>query len=131
MDANEMLVIVDKFIAEDTNPSEKDLFESSSYDEVLQVINDIQSTRESTKSMMNMKRIHLFLTGMEHFEKVMVKLKLDPQHVAKLMACVWGPTQFLLEVYMNPVIPFVLQTHQTNTIHHSLQSPGIENWTDY
>lgn len=104
MGLNEMLAIVDKFIAEDTNPSEKDLFRSSSHDEVLQDINDIQSMRESTKNMMNMKRIQSFLTGMEHFEKVMIKLKLDPQHVVKLMACVWGPTRFLLEVYMSPAI---------------------------
>lgn len=92
-----MLVIVDKFIAEVTNTDQKEQFESSSYDQVLQVINKIQSIRESTKNMMNMKRIHLFLTGMEHFEKVMIKLKLDQQHVVKLMGCVWGPTQFLLE----------------------------------
>lgn len=100
MDPNEMLVIVDKFIAEVTNTDQKEQFESSSYDQVLQVINKIQSIRESTKNMMNMKRIHLFLTGMEHFEKVMIKLKLDQQHVVKLMGCVWGPTQFLLEVCM-------------------------------
>ncbi|KAL7952918.1 hypothetical protein V8C34DRAFT_298274 [Trichoderma compactum] len=97
MDPNEMLAIVDKFMAEDTNPSEEELFRSSSHDEVLQDINDIQSMRESTKNMMNMKRIQSFLTGMEHFEKVMIKLKLDPQHVEKLMACVWGPTRFLIE----------------------------------
>ncbi|KAL7911755.1 hypothetical protein GGI35DRAFT_443548 [Trichoderma velutinum] len=97
MDTNEILVIVDKFIAEDANPSEKKLFRLSSYHEVLQDINDIQSVRESKKNMMNMKRIDLFLTSMEHFEKVLIKLKLDAQHVAKLMACVWGPTRFLLE----------------------------------
>ncbi|KAK4085083.1 uncharacterized protein Triagg1_73 [Trichoderma aggressivum f. europaeum] len=97
MDPNEMLAIVDKFIAEDTNPTEKELFQSSSHDDVLHDINDIQSFRESTKNMMNMKRIESFLTGMEHFEKVMIKLKLDPQHVVKLMACVWGPVRFLLE----------------------------------
>ncbi|KAL6799958.1 hypothetical protein J3E68DRAFT_448367 [Trichoderma sp. SZMC 28012] len=98
MDPNEMLGIVDKFIAEVTNTKQKEQFGSSSYDEVLQIINKIQSRRESTKTMMNMKRIHLFLTGMEHFEKVLIKLKLDQQHVVKLMGCVWGPTQFLLDL---------------------------------
>lgn len=99
-----MLDIVDKFIAEVTDVEQKELFQSSSYDEVLQDINNIQSRRESTKNMMNMKRVELFLTGMEHFEKVMVKLKLDQQHVVKLMGCVWGPIRFLLKVYMNPAI---------------------------
>ncbi|KAL7942558.1 hypothetical protein V8C42DRAFT_331337 [Trichoderma barbatum] len=93
--ANEWLVIVDKFLAEDTKISEKESFQSSSYDELLEEINSIQSIRESTKKMMNMKRIHPFLTGMEQFEKVLVKIKF--KHVAKVMACVWGPARFLLE----------------------------------
>lgn len=110
-----MLVIVDKFIAEDTSPSDKVPFQSTGYDEVLVSINNIQSRRESTNSMMNIKRIELFLTGMEHFEKVMIKLKLDQQHVVKLMACVWGPTRFLLEVYMNPAILYLYRCIRLTT----------------
>ncbi|UKZ79855.1 hypothetical protein TrVFT333_007618 [Trichoderma virens FT-333] len=94
MDENELLPIIDKFLS-DTNTSERELFQSSSYDDVLQDINTIQSIRESTKNMMNMKRIHSFLTGMAHFEKVLIKIEF--QHVTKVMACVWGPLRYLLE----------------------------------
>lgn len=96
MDTNELLSIANKFLAEDIKPYEKELFQSSSYENVSEYIGSIQSIRESTKNMINMKRIHPFLTGMEHLEKVLVTIGF--QHVAKVMACVWGPVRFLLEV---------------------------------
>ncbi|UKZ54067.1 hypothetical protein TrVGV298_007872 [Trichoderma virens] len=48
--------------------------------------------------MMNMKRIHSFLTGMAHFENVLIKIEF--QHVTKVMACVWGPLRYLLELFI-------------------------------
>ncbi|KAL7933038.1 hypothetical protein V8C35DRAFT_306104 [Trichoderma chlorosporum] len=96
MDWDELVVIGDKFLAEITDPSHKDVFRLSSYEDVLHDINSIQSIRESTKNMINMKRIHPFLTGMEHFEKTLIKSEFP--NVAKAMACIWGPVRFLLEV---------------------------------
>lgn len=96
MDPKELLDIVDKFLAEAVKPYAKGLFQSTALDDVREYINSIQSIRESTKNMINMKRIQPFLTGMEHFEKALVALNFE--HVAKIMACVWGPLRFLLEV---------------------------------
>ncbi|KAH0491047.1 hypothetical protein TgHK011_002493 [Trichoderma gracile] len=96
MDSRELLEIADKFLVEVVKPYEKGLFQFTTIEDVRDYINSIQSIRESTRNMINMKRILPFLTGMEHFERVLVALKFE--HVAKTMACVWGPLRFLLEV---------------------------------
>ena len=95
-DSKVLLGIVGKFLDEVTKPYEKELFQSTTNEDVLEYINSIQSIRESTRNMINMKRIKPFLTGMEHFEKVLTALEVE--HVVKIMACVWGPLRFLLEV---------------------------------
>ncbi|PTB66815.1 hypothetical protein BBK36DRAFT_1198507 [Trichoderma citrinoviride] len=96
IDSKALSDIVDKFLKGVTKPYEKELFQSTTNEDVLEYINSIQSIRESTRNMINMKRIKPFLTGMEHFEKVLTALEFE--HVAKIMACVWGPLRFLLEV---------------------------------
>ncbi|KAL6886288.1 hypothetical protein HDV57DRAFT_383350 [Trichoderma longibrachiatum] len=96
MDSKELLNIVNAFLEKVPKPSDKDLFEVTTYEDVREYISSIQSIRESTRNMINMKRIQPFLTGMEQFEKVLVALQCG--HVAKIMACIWGPLRFLLEV---------------------------------
>ncbi|KAH7110714.1 hypothetical protein EDB81DRAFT_831516 [Dactylonectria macrodidyma] len=96
MDMDELLVLAEHFETWDLLKSQdKEFFASSSYENVHQDINVIQSQREITKTMMNMKRIQSFLAGMAHLEKVLAAIGF--QHTAKVMAYVWGPVRFLLK----------------------------------
>ncbi|KAI1635197.1 hypothetical protein F4809DRAFT_467935 [Biscogniauxia mediterranea] len=96
MDMNELLVLAKRFETWDLlKPQDKEFFESSSYRDVQQDINGIQSQQETTKTMMNMKRIEHFLTGMTHLEKVLNAIRFH--HTAKVMAYIWGPVRFLLK----------------------------------
>ncbi|RYP79132.1 hypothetical protein DL771_000110 [Monosporascus sp. 5C6A] len=96
MGMDELLDLAEKFRSWDLlKPRDKDFFESSCYEDVQQDINAIQSHQEITKTMMNMTRIHPFLTGMAHLEKVLTTVRF--QHTAKVMAYVWGPVRFLLK----------------------------------
>lgn len=97
MSTNELLKTAREFLKA-LRPQDKDLFESSSYDDVLQDVNEIQSQRELTKTMINMKRIHPFLMGMAGLEKVFVAIKF--QQASEVMACVWGSIRFLLKVHL-------------------------------
>ncbi|KAI0592764.1 hypothetical protein F4775DRAFT_580879 [Biscogniauxia sp. FL1348] len=96
MGMDELLSLVEKFETWGIlKPQDKEFFESSSYRDVQQDINTIQSQQEISKTMMNMKRIQPFLTGMAHFEKVLITIRF--QHTAKVMAYVWGLVRFLLK----------------------------------
>lgn len=95
MSTNELLRIAREF-RKTLRPQDKEAFESSSYNDVLQDVNDIQSQRELTKTMINMKRIQPFLIGMVNLEKILVAIKF--QQVSDVMACVWGSIRFLLKV---------------------------------
>lgn len=95
MSTNELLKIAREFL-ETLRPQDMEVFESSSYGDVLQDVNGIQSQRELTRTMINMKRIHPFLTGMAALEKVFVAINF--QQVSNVMACVWGSIRFLLQV---------------------------------
>lgn len=99
MSTNELLKIAREFLKA-LRPQDMEAFESSSYGDVLQDVNDIQSQRELTKTMINMKRIHPFLTGMASLEKVFVVINF--QQVSSVMACVWGSIRFLLKVIGSP-----------------------------
>jgi hypothetical protein len=80
MSTNELLKIAREFL-ETLRPQDMEVFESSSYGDVLQDVNGIQSQRELTRTMINMKRIHPFLTGMAGLEKVFVAINF--QQVSK------------------------------------------------
>lgn len=95
MSTNELLKIAREFL-ETLRPQDKEFFESSGYGDVLQDVNDVQSQRELTKTMINMKRIQPFLTGMAGLENVFVAINF--QQVSSVMACVWGSIRFLLKV---------------------------------
>ena len=98
MEMDELLVLAEKFGSWDLLKSQdKDFFESSSYEDVRQDMNVIQSHREITKTLMNMKRIQPFLTGMVHLEKVLATIRF--QHTVRVMAYVWGPVRYLLKVH--------------------------------
>jgi len=105
MSLDDLLAAAEDFAAWDLlKAQDKDLFESSGYENVLEDINVIQSKRESTMKMMNMRRIQPFLTGMAHFEKVLRTLAFP--HTAMVMAYVWGPVRYLLKVRSSfPSIP--------------------------
>ncbi|GAB1314542.1 Zinc finger protein (Fragment) [Madurella fahalii] len=95
MDPDKLLDLAETFRTWDRLKSQdKELFESSSYEGVQHDLNAIQSQRQITKTMMNMKRMHRFLTGMAHLEKVLAAVRFP--HSAKVMAYVWGPVRFLL-----------------------------------
>lgn len=99
MSTNELLTIAREFL-KTLRPLDKETFESSSYDDVLKDVNDIQSQRELTKKMINMKRIHPFLIGMASLEKVLVAIKF--QQTSDVMACIWGSIRFFLKVMGSP-----------------------------
>ncbi len=104
MDLDELLDLADTFGTWDRlKPQDKEFFESSSYEDVQQDLSTIQSQRQTTRTMMNMKRIHDFLTGMAHLERVLAAIKF--RHSAKVMAYVWGPVRFLLKVPACPAAP--------------------------
>ena len=97
MDVDELLGLAETFETWDCSKfRDKEFFESSSYDAVQQDLNVIQLQRQTTRTMMNMKRIHSFLTGMAHLEKVLVAIRFE--HSSKVMAYVWGPVRFILKV---------------------------------
>ena len=94
---DKLLVLTEDFGEWDLlKPQDKKLFESSSYEDVQQDLNVIQSQRVMTETMMNMKRLQPFLTCMAHLEKVLYTIRF--QHTAKVMGYVWGPVRFLLKV---------------------------------
>jgi hypothetical protein len=95
MSTNGLLKIAREFL-NTLRPQDVELFESSSYDDVLRDVNDIQSQRELTKTMINMKRIHPFLIDMANLENVLVAIEF--QQASHVMACVWGSVRFLLKV---------------------------------
>ncbi|KAJ9144905.1 Zinc finger protein [Pleurostoma richardsiae] len=96
MAIDELLVLADEFGTWDLLKSQdKEFFESSNYEAACHDIGVIQSQREITKTMMNMKRISPFLTGMAHLERVLAAIKF--QHTIKVMAYVWGPVRYLLK----------------------------------
>ncbi len=101
MDMDELLVLTENF--GDLKSQDKEFFESSSYEDVQQDVAAIQSHQEITKTMMNMKRIQPFLTGMAHLEKVLATIRFH--HTAKVMGYVWGPVRFLLKVRMRSSTP--------------------------
>jgi UDP-N-acetylglucosamine:LPS N-acetylglucosamine transferase len=97
MAMDELLVLAEEFVTwELLKSQDKEFFESSNYEAACHDIGVIQSQREITKTMMNMKRISPFLTGMAHLEKVLAAIKF--QHTIKVMAYVWGPVRYLLKV---------------------------------
>ncbi|KAH6632300.1 hypothetical protein F5144DRAFT_603045 [Chaetomium tenue] len=96
MDVDELLGLAETFETWDfLKFRDKDIFESSSYDAVQQNLNVIQLQRQTTRTMMNMKRIHCFLAGMVHLEKVLAAIRFE--HSSKVMAYIWGPVRFLLK----------------------------------
>jgi hypothetical protein len=104
MDLDELLDLAETFETWDyLKFQDKEFFESSSYEAVQQDLNVIQLQRQTTRTMMNMKRIHSFLTGMAHLEKVLAAIRF--QHAPKVMAYVWGPVRFLLKVQACPAVP--------------------------
>lgn len=102
MDLNELLHLVEAFGAWDLlKRPDKNLFETSRYQDLQQDLVDIQSQREITRAMMNMTRIQPFLTRMAHLEKVLHTIEF--QDTAKVMGYVWGPVRFLLKVRFHAI----------------------------
>ncbi|KAH8889023.1 hypothetical protein GQ53DRAFT_723812 [Thozetella sp. PMI_491] len=98
MDLDEMLVLVERFSSWDMlKHQDKELFESSSLEDLQRDINAIQSQQEITQTLMNLTRIEPFLTGMTHFEKALIAVGF--QHTSKAMAYVWGPVRYLLKLF--------------------------------
>ncbi|PON27159.1 hypothetical protein TGAM01_v204108 [Trichoderma gamsii] len=94
MSTNELLKIAREFLGT-LRPQDKEFFESSSYSDVLQDVNDVQSQRELTRTMINMKRIHPFLIGMASLENILAAINFS--QASNVMACVWGSIRFLLK----------------------------------
>ena len=113
MDMGELLALAENFETWDLLKSQdKEFFESSSYEAVQQDINAIQSQREITKTMMNMNRIHPFLAGMAHLEKVLATIRF--QQTEKVMTYVWGPVRYLLKVHACPALPRHIKANVAN-----------------
>lgn len=104
MSTNELLKIAREFLGT-LRPQDKEFFESSSYSDVLQDVNDVQSQRELTRTMINMKRIHPFLIGMASLENILAAINFS--QASNVMACVWGSIRFLLKV--NGSLPLNLE----------------------
>jgi hypothetical protein len=119
---DDLVLLADQFGSwELLKPQDRRLFELSDYENVQQDLGLIQSQRETARTMMNMRRIHPFLEGMAHFEKLLVAL--DFQHTAKVMTYIWGPVRFLLKV---PFYPKVLAQQRTLLTKNSMRPPMLQ-----
>jgi hypothetical protein len=69
-------------------------FQATTLKDVRETIVRIQNDQDNTKSMRNMARIHSFLEAMQQFSKT-IEVFLN---VSNVVAFVWGPIKFLLQV---------------------------------
>ncbi|KAJ0150693.1 hypothetical protein CTA2_412, partial [Colletotrichum tanaceti] len=72
-------------------------FEKATGRDVYRDLQAIQFQRQEKRTMMNLGRIQMFLDGMDGLQHVLEAL-LEPGRAAGIMAYVWGPMRFLLEV---------------------------------
>jgi hypothetical protein len=86
-------VAVDKF-TKDNSKANLAQFTNTTYDELRNAINQIQSKQHARRELRNFARIQSFLEAMEQFGKV-IEVFLN---VADPLAFVWGPMKFLLQV---------------------------------
>ena len=100
MELDELLSVAQEFGASGlVKPADRESFESSHRQSVDYELSVIQARQEMTRTMMAMTRIKPFLTGMTHFEKTLNALGFED--TAKVMAYVWGPVRYLLEVSLS------------------------------
>lgn len=128
MDLDELLDLAETFGTWDRLKSQdREFFELSSYETVQHDLSVIQSQRQTTRTMMNMKRIHSFLTGMAHLEQVLAAIRF--QHSTKVMAYVWGPVRFLLKVQACPAAPCHIQANIADRVESRPRISTIEHST--
>ncbi|KAK1467423.1 hypothetical protein CMEL01_11416, partial [Colletotrichum melonis] len=84
----------DKF-KEQLNDIHVDKFGKTTLDDVYRSLRDIQFQQQEQKTLMNLNRIELFLSGMYSFQEVLDDRGMED--VDGIMAFVWGPMRFLLE----------------------------------
>jgi hypothetical protein len=85
--------VLAKFSSRLTREEEED-FRFTTLDDVHQAIVDIQARQASRKSMRNLTRVLAFVEAMDQFGKV-AEVFLN---ASNLLAFVWGPLKFLLQV---------------------------------
>lgn len=113
-DANKMGnldLLVEKFEAM-LRPSDKQIFQSGSFEDVQRELFVIQSQRDKTKSMMNMNRIRDFLNRMEELKEYLELA--EAGEAGQAMAYIWGSVRFLLKV----CIPSIFAASNEQAIAH-------------
>ncbi|SPO04663.1 uncharacterized protein DNG_07348 [Cephalotrichum gorgonifer] len=76
-------------------PTDREKFISCTFNDMSRQIGDIQSMQNRGRTIMNMNRIRLFLTGMQELDKILTVLKIEHRKLA--MAYIWGSIQYLLK----------------------------------
>lgn len=85
---------------EQLNDIHVDKFGKTTLHDVYRSLRDIQFQQQEQKTLMNLNRIELFLSGMNSFQEVLDDRGMND--VEGIMAFVWGPMKFLLEVRAHP-----------------------------
>ncbi|KAG7038967.1 zinc finger protein [Colletotrichum scovillei] len=80
---------------EQLNDIHVDKFGKTTLHDVYRSLRDIQFQQQEQKTLMNLNRIELFLSGMNSFQEVLDDRGMND--VEGIMAFVWGPMKFLLE----------------------------------
>ncbi|KXH25235.1 hypothetical protein CSIM01_04179 [Colletotrichum simmondsii] len=80
---------------EQLNDIHVDKFGKTTLDDVYRSLRDIQFQQQEQKTLMNLNRIEMFLSGMYSFQEVLDDRGM--KDVEGIMAFVWGPMRFLLE----------------------------------
>lgn len=83
-----------KRIIDGLSPAEKEEFRFSTLEDVHAEISKIQKAQEPDRRLRNLPRIKAFLEGMEQFGKI-IEVFLN---VSDIVAFVWGPVKFLLQI---------------------------------
>ena len=82
-------------------PRDLDRFDVATAETVKIALVIIQRDQERVRELINLPRMLPFIQGMEEFQGALCKV-VDGSKAAELMAYVWGPIQFLVQVSRLP-----------------------------
>ncbi|KAF9878015.1 hypothetical protein CkaCkLH20_04591 [Colletotrichum karsti] len=74
---------------------DREEFESSRRELIRGELNIMQTQQQETKSLVNLKRLQMFLDGMTALQEILGEWGL--REVNSIMACIWGPMRFLFK----------------------------------
>lgn len=78
------------------NANHVDDFEKATSRTVCADLNNMQARQLELRALVNLKRVQMFLDGMNALQNVLVDLGVG--NVSEIMACIWGPMGFFFKV---------------------------------